>query len=125
LGVNGAGIADRFGAPWHGVGGLDLDVTAFGHLLTGELYYGPPRSPGGADAEWGFYLQDAIPIVDRLYGVLRYEHYDGPGRPLDAGVFGVACWPWKHLILKVDYQVGNRDVEDFERGFFASVTLFF
>lgn len=124
LGLNGAGIADGFADPWHAVGGFDLDVTAFGHLLTSELYYGPPRT-GRTDNEWGFYLQDAIPLADGLHGVLRFEHYDGPGDALEAGVFGVAWRPWRHLILKVDYQAGNRDVEDYERGFFASVTLFY
>src|SRR5262249_47275128 len=63
LGVNGAGIAKGFHDPWHGLGGVDLDVTAYGHLITGELYYGPAQAPRHGDTEWGTYVQDAIPLV--------------------------------------------------------------
>jgi hypothetical protein len=125
IGFNGAGIDPHSRGRWHGVTGTDLEVTAFGNFLTSEFTFEPPTDRQ-SDLKWGFYIQDAFPLIRRLYGVVRYERFDGQtGLHLDAELIGLAWRPVPFLILKADYQFANRSLGDFQRGFLASLTLFF
>lgn len=126
IGLNAAGIDPHSRGRWHGVTGPDLEVTAFGNFLTSELTFSPPTGQR-SELRWGFYVQDAIPLIQRLYGVLRYERFDtGTGLEVDGELIGLAWRPIPFLILKADYQFANRSLgADFQRGFLASLTLFF
>lgn len=129
LGLSAMGFEDRTEdadrSRWAEAYGTDLELTFRGNQLMGEFEYTHLRGPGGP-REYGFYLQDAIPITDTLYGVLRVEHLrlrdegDGSG-----GLVGLFWRPRRYLILKADYQFGDRLGDALEPGFIASVTLFF
>ena len=124
LGLNAAEFTRGESRQWATATGLDLTVNAWGHELTGELTYRVPGS-GGRTAH-GLYLQDAIPIVRTLHGVLRFEYFrpaDGPGAT--AQVVGLFWRPTPNLVLKADYIFGTRALENLETGFQASFSLLF
>jgi hypothetical protein len=125
LGLSVMGFEDAPSERWAEAYGTDLELTFRGHQLTGEFEYTRLRGPG-AERELGFYLQDAIPITDTLYGVLRAEYVDlrevGAGT---AGVVGLFWRPRPYLILKANYQFGDRLDDVLEPGFITSFTLFF
>jgi hypothetical protein len=109
---------------WANGYGADLELTVGGHVVTGEFMYA--RLRGSASREWGFYVQDAIPIVDTLYGVLRVETFQPRHEPFGVGgLVGLFWRPIPHLILKADYQFGDQREDVLEPGIFASVAIFF
>jgi hypothetical protein len=125
FGVSGAGFQDHDTGRWAGGYGADVELTFYGHQVTGEFEYTDLQGPD-VSHESGFYLQDAIPITSTLYGVLRVERFHArDGNAGNGGLVGLFWRPLPYVILKADYQVGDR-LEDFlEPGFFASVALFF
>ena len=84
-----------------------------------------------ASDEWSFYLQDAVPLYGRLYGVLRFEHVEPRRGPVVNGeLIGFAWLPLPHVIIKTDYQFADHEGSPFapsalERGFVAGVTFYF
>lgn len=125
VGFNAAGLDPHKRGRWHAVTGTDLEVSAFRNLLTAEFTFAP--QPGQRpQLEWGFYVQDVVPLIDRLYAVVRYERFDnGEGLRLHGPLVGLAWRPIPYLILKLDYQFGNRSNGDFQPGLLGSLTLFF
>lgn len=124
LGVNAAGFRPHDRSTWTTATGLDLEVGVGGHEITGELTYRVPAA--GGRTEHGLYLQDAIPIVRPLYGVLRFEYFrprQGPGA--SAQLVGLFWRPVPNLVLKADYIFGTRALENLETGFQASLSLLF
>jgi hypothetical protein len=125
LGVSAMGFEDDATQRWAQGYGTDVELTLFGHHVMGEFDY-IDLHPRRVGRELGFYLQDAIPITQTLYGVLRAEYLElrdeGPGT---GGLVGLFWQPRPHLILKADYQFGDRVGDTLEPGFIASVTLFF
>lgn len=126
LGLTGSGFEDRVETrDWANITGVDLDVTLWGNQLTGEFAYTHLRSPQ-VSREFGFYLQDAVPIHGSLYGVARVEHFvPRVGDPVNAQLLGLFWRPLPHLIIKADYQFTDRPSDDFQRGFVAAVSVFF
>jgi hypothetical protein len=130
LGLNGAGFRDFERGPWNTATGLDLDLSAAGHELTGELTFSIPG--GGGRTVYGLYLQDAVPLeplgplARNLYAVLRFEHLQ-PARGGSAvgGLGGVFWRPHPRLVLRADYLFGNRNIDNFEPGFHGSISLLF
>jgi hypothetical protein len=124
LGLNAAGFTRRESREWFTATGLDLEVYAGGHEITGELTYRVPAS--GGRTTHGLYLQDAIPIVRTLYGVLRFEYYRRPDGPAATGQLVGLFWrPIPNVVLKTHYIFGTRRLENFETGFQASLSLLF
>jgi hypothetical protein len=124
LGVNSAGFTRRESRDWSTATGLDLSVYAWGHEITGELTYRVPAD--GSRTTHGLYLQDAIPIVRTLHGVLRFEYFRRPDGPAATGqVVGLFWRPVPNVVLKADYIFGTRSVENLETGFQASFSLLF
>lgn len=124
LGLNAAGFTRRESREWVTATGLDLAVAAAGHEITGELIYRVPAA-GGRTAH-GLYLQDAIPIVRTLHGVLRFEYFrrrHGPAAT--AQLVGLFWRPVPDVVLKADYIFGTRRLENLETGFQASFSLLF
>jgi hypothetical protein len=124
-GLNAAGAERRHSTGLQPVAGADLNLTIAGNDLLGEFAYA--RSPEDRiDDEWGLYVQDAVPLRDDLYGVVRYEHFrsfrDGA---IDAGLVGLAWRLRTHFILKLDYQLTDKPSDDVPRGLLASFALFF
>jgi hypothetical protein len=125
IGLSAMGFEDDPSRRWAEAYGGDLELTFRGNQLTGEFEYTHLRGPG-SPREYGFYLQDAIPITDTLYGVLRVEHLrlreagDGTG-----GLLGLFWRPRPFLIFKASYQFGDRLEDVLEPGFVGSVAIFF
>ena len=124
LGLNAAGFTRRESRTWMTATGLDLAIYAGGHEITGELTYKVPAA-GGRTAH-GLYLQDAIPIVRTLYGVLRFEYFRRRGGPAATGQLVGLFWrPVPNVVVKADYIFGTRRLENLETGFQASLSLLF
>ncbi len=124
LGVNAAGFRGRDRGDWKTAVGLDLEVVVGGHEITGEFTY---RLRGrGSGSVHGLYLQDAIPLVGDLYGVLRFEYFQPPrGRAAVGQLVGLFWRPIPNLVFRTDYLFGTRRLENFEPGFRASVSVLF
>jgi hypothetical protein len=124
LGLNVAEFTRGESREWATATGLDLAINAWGHEITGELTYRVPGS--GGRTTHGLYLQDAIPIVRTLYGVLRFEYFRRPDGPAATGqVLGLYWRPVPNVVLKADYIFGTRATENLETGFQASFSLLF
>ncbi len=126
VGVNAAGFEDGKDDVWADASGVDLDVSLYGHTITGELSY--KHLHGGAPArEWGWYLQDVIPIRGRLYAVGRIEQFQPTsGPPVTGELIGLFWRPLPYLLVKADYQFTNRRTgENLQRGLLISIGLFF
>jgi hypothetical protein len=125
VGVSGMAFEDHDTGRWADAYGADLELTFRGHQLMGEVEYTHLRGPG-AGHDSGFYLQDAIPLTETLYGVLRVErlHLAGAGSGT-GGLVGLFWRPRPYLIFKADYQFGDRLKDTLEPGFIGSVVLFF
>jgi hypothetical protein len=124
LGVNAAGFRDRDTKEWRTATGLDLQGSVAGHEVTGELTWRLPENQ--RHLLQGLYLQDAIPLVGKLYGVLRFEYFQPPRGAAAVGqVVGLFWRPTPNLVLRADYLFGTRRLENFEPGFRASVSVLF
>ncbi len=130
LGLSTVAFENRDTDRWEDAYGTDLDLTIRGNHLTGEFAYSRLREARAA-REWSFYLQDVIPLYGPLYGVVRFEHVvprEGP--TVNGELIGLAWRVRPHVILKADYQFADHEglssqKSDLERGFLASVTVFF
>lgn len=125
VGLNAAGFRSHDGSrPWATATGIDLELSVAGHELTGELTYRVPTT--GGRTEHGLYLQDAIPLIGPLHGVLRFEYFRPRRGPAAVGqLVGLFYRPLPNLILKADYLFATRRLENLEPGFRASVSVLF
>lgn len=124
LGLNAAAYEDSTNSRWAGAYGIDLDVSFLGNQLTAEFDYARPWH--SSSSVYGSYVQDAIPLIEDLYGVLRIQTFKPLQGPTVTGeLIGLFWRPLPFLILKADYQFADRGSADVERGFFASAALLF
>jgi hypothetical protein len=126
LGVNAAGFRAHDESDWTTATGLDLELFAYGHQVTGELTYRVPED--GSRTEHGLYLQDAFPLVGSLYGVLRFEYFRpraDEGRAATGQLVGLAWRPVPNVMVKGGYFFATRRLENFEPGFQVSLSLLF
>jgi hypothetical protein len=124
LGLNVAEFTRRESREWATATGLDLAIYGWGHEITGELTYRVPAT--GGRATHGLYLQDAIPIVRTLYGVLRFEYFRPPDGPAATGQLVGLFWrPVPNVVLRANWIFGTRRLENLETGFQASLSLVF
>src|SRR5262245_10554686 len=130
VGVSGVAFDDLDTNRWEDSYGTDFDLTLRGNHLQGEFAYTKFRNVR-ASQEWSFYLQEVVPLYRELYGVLRFEFIDPRTGPDVTGpLIGLAWRVLPHVILKADYQFANHEGGStersaLERGFLASVTVFF
>ena len=130
IGTSAIGFRDVDTHEWETSYGADVDLTFRRNQLTGEFAYTHLRE-ARASREWGLYLQDVVPLWREVYGVFRYEHVVTPeGRSSNGELVGLAWRPTAHLVLKADYQFVDHpgapsERSALERGFVASVTVFF
>ncbi|MBI3769590.1 MAG: hypothetical protein HY271_14025 [Deltaproteobacteria bacterium] len=90
VGLNVAGAERNHRSGLQPVAGADVNLSFAGNDLLGELVYARSSESGSHD-EWGYYLQDAVPLRDDLYAVARYEHFrSSRGGAIDAGLIGIA-----------------------------------
>jgi hypothetical protein len=124
LGLNAAGFRSHAREIWTTATGLDLAVSVGGHEIMSEYTHRMPAS--GPGTEQGLYVQDAIPLFDNLYGVLRFEYLQPPrGRAAVGQLVGLFWRPAPNVILKADYLFGTRRSENFSPGFQASFSFLF
>src|SRR5215510_11678191 len=130
VGVSGVAFDDLDTNRWEDSYGTDFDLTIRGNHLQGEFAYTKFRNVR-ASQEWSFYLQEVVPLYRELYGVLRFEFIDPrTGSDVTGPLIGLAWRVLPHVILKADYQFANHEGGStersaLERGFLASVTVFF
>ena len=125
VGLSAVGFKNRDTGLWEDAYGGDLDITAWGNQLTGEFAYSHLRE-SEATREWGFYLQDALPLYGSLYGVLRFEHFEPrQGSVVNGELLGLAWRASPHVFVKANYQFADKPDADLERGFLAALVLFF
>lgn len=130
LGLSAIGFKNVDTHRWEDAYGTDLELTIRGNRLTGEFAYSHLREPG-ASREWGFYLQDVVPLYRTLYGVLRFEHVEPrEGPAVNGPLVGLAWRVLPHVLFKADYQFADhegapRERSALERGFVSGVTFFF
>ncbi len=124
LGLDGVRFDDVHTDRWTDTFGADVEVDVFGHQITGEFAYSVLR--GGVTRELGTYVQDAIPLVSDLYGVLRFDYFQ-PGRGAGdvGGLIGIFWRPYQPLIVKLNYQFADHHTDNLNPGFLWSVSLFF
>jgi hypothetical protein len=123
LGLNAAGFRSWEPGTWRTAAGLDWEIYAHGHEITGELTY---RS--GPGSVHGLYVQDAFPLLGQLYGVLRFEYFQPPprrGRAAVGQLVGLFWRPTPNLVFRADYFFGTRTLEEFQPGVEASFSLLF
>ena len=130
VGASAIAFENRDTDRWEDAYGTDVEATLGGNHLMGEFAYSRVREPGARD-EWSFYVQDVVPLYGPLYGVVRLEHVEPRrGRVVNGPLIGLAWRPLPHVVVKADYQFADHEGlpserSDIERGFLASVTLFF
>ena len=125
VGLNGATFEEERSNRWAQTFGVDGEIDGWGHQVTGELVYTNPRGPRVA-RELGLYLQDAIPVVDKLYLILRLDYIE-PRIGFDSvgGLTGIFWRPVPSLIVKLNYQFASHASDTLAPGFLAAVSLFF
>ena len=71
-------------------------------------------------------LTPFVPRLHELYGVLRFEQLQhGHGPTAVGGLVGVFWRPMPWLVLRADYFVADRTLDDFEPGFRSAVSFMF
>lgn len=126
VGINAAGFRPYDASDWTTATGLDVELLAHRHEITGELTYRVPED--GSRTEHGLYLQDAFPLVGPLWGVLRFEYFrprGGAGRAATGQLVGLAWRPVPNVMVKGGYLFGARQLENLQPGFQVSLSLLF
>jgi hypothetical protein len=124
VGLDEAGFDDTESDRWADTWGTDVEVDVAGHQITGEFAYSLLR--GDVSREVGGYVQDAIPMLSNLYGILRFDYFQPRRGPGDVGgLIGVFWRPYQPLIVKLNYQFANRQTDNLNPGLLMSVSLFF
>jgi hypothetical protein len=125
VGASGVAFDNENTGHWQEGFGTDFACTAWGNYLQAEFAYGRQLT-GGSDKQLGAYAQDAFPVVDGLWGVLRFEYFDpDAGGAVNGQLLGLAWRPLPWLFLKANYQFVNRSYVNLDRGFLAAVVMFF
>jgi hypothetical protein len=125
VGASGVAFVNHATDDWQDGFGVDVACTGWRNYFQAEFSYGRQLT-GGAPKQLGLYVQDAVPIVEGLWGVLRFEYFDPTsGGAVNGQLLGLTWRPLSWLVLKADYQFVNRVNDDLNRGFLASVVIFF
>ena len=129
-GLSGIAFKNHDTHRWEDSYGTDFDLTLWRQQLTGEFAYTRLREPD-LPRQWSLYVQDVFPLYRELFGVVRFEHVaPSQGQESTGWLVGLAWRGLPHTLVKVNYQFvdhnGDPDAPSaLERGFFASVTVFF
>src|SRR5262249_1503755 len=126
LGLNATGYGDQSEETgrkqWAESFGGDAEVTFRGNQLMAGFVYTHLEKTGQRDR--GVYVQAASRITRTLYGVLRVERLELPDVGSgNGGLIGLFWRPRPWLILKADYQFGDRLDDILEPGPIGSFTL--
>jgi hypothetical protein len=112
--------------PWHNLGGVNGLWRPNDRLeLSAEAVFGEGTRSNGA--LWGMYAQAVAEIVNTLYAVGRYEHFDPPGSDHSINLYDVGLtWiPVYYVRCKVDYSIADHRDELAEPGLRWSLSLLF
>ena len=124
LGVDAASYRPRHHGDWTTATGIDFELSVGGHQVMSEFSSFVPSGPGRT--AHGAYLQDAIPLVRDIYGVVRGEYFQPSTGPAGAGgLVGLFWRPRPYLVLRADYLFANHTFEELQPGFHASISLLF
>ena len=82
---------------------------------------------GASQDEKGLYIQGAIPLSDRLHGIVRYELYDqaGGAPAMHLWLVGLALRVAPAVLLKAEYSHATHNTIQAPEGFFTSFAIMF
>jgi hypothetical protein len=82
---------------------------------------------GASHDEKGLYIQGAIPLSERLHGIVRYELYDqaGPAPTMNLWLAGLALRVAPAVLLKAEYSHATHNTIRAPEGLFASFAIMF
>jgi len=101
--------------------------------ITSEAVY-RSSDDGASQDEKGMFVQGAIPLTQRLYGILRYEVFDqaGDAPTINSWLAGLALRVSPSMLLKAEYSHPNQNAVQFNHGtndvpngFFTSFAIMF
>ena len=94
--------------------------------LSGEWVYRNSRGGSEPDERGGF-VQAAVPLVARVYGIGRYEHYNAAVQPEHAEIYtlGLTYRPHRAVSLKLEYRSGERNELVAPDGWLGSLAVLF
>ncbi|HQR50590.1 MAG TPA: hypothetical protein PKW44_02995 [Methylophilaceae bacterium] len=73
---------------------------------------------GGSEDEKGLFVQGAIPLTERLHGIVRYEVFDQAGNAptINLWLAGLALRVAPSVLLKAEYSHANHGTVEFSHG---------
>ena len=106
--------------------GLDYYWEHDGTEITSEAVYRSSDESSRQD-EKGLFVQGAIPLSERLHGIIRYELYDqaGSAPSMNLWLGGVALRLAPSVLLKAEYSHANHNPVQAPVGFFSSFAIMF
>ena len=122
--LGGSYLASSDPRGWRHLEGLDGLWRRDGLELMGELAVVEPRR---GSRQWGLYLQAVQEVVQRVYLVGRYEHFDEAtaGPAVEIGVVGLAYKPLPYVVVKAEYLFSNHRTEEEPPGVKTSLAILF
>ncbi|MCC7411124.1 MAG: hypothetical protein IT495_05785 [Gammaproteobacteria bacterium] len=125
LGISYANVDIRDRRERNHLTGVDGRVRWHGAEFTSELVY--RASEGREESEWGAYAQVVVPVVDHVFGVFRYERYDGSRSytRVRVATLGLAWRPRSPLVFKLEYRTGDDNERVAPSGVLASFGIMF
>lgn len=116
-----AQVKDR----WSFLGGLDAEVQLGPLELTTEFMI--ERGDVAERVLTDVYVQGVLELCGGLYGVTRYEYFDGRGHSQDVHLVdvGLAWIPLPFLHVKGSYRFADRQTDEVSQGVSTSVSIVF
>ena len=93
-------------------------------IVRGDI---PDRDLFGVYVQGVYHIGHHAEILQGLYAVGRYEHFNPRGTRDDSNIFNVGfTWVrWPFLVVKATYQFADESTDEVARGFAASISVVF
>ncbi len=129
--VGGSFLASEKDGDWNFLGGVDgfwrsgpIEVQGEFAIVRGDI---PDRDLFGVYVQGVYHIGHHAEILQGLYAVGRYEHFNPRGTRDDSNIFNVGfTWVrWPFLVVKATYQFADESTDEVARGFAASISVVF
>lgn len=109
-GVGASFLATLEHGDWQHLGGIDAQWDRPGTEVLFEAIFDRANQRG--DSEWGGFLQAAQLVVEPLWAVARYEHFNRGGEDASVNLvdLGLAVRPVPYATIKLGYTIADRHV---------------